>query len=91
MKKRDETSQAISWMSNYFHCFTDKQPMADRTVIWHLNPKDTKKGIYCKYKEWCTETPNALSPVSDSYFNTLWDKNFPHVKIPENKRFKQCT
>ncbi len=83
--------QALAWMKQHFQDFCDKSPMANRTVVWHLSPCNTKADIYRSYVEWCKDHDGTEEPVSLTQFLTLWDEEFDYVKIPETKRFKECT
>lgn len=82
------TQQAIAWMTDYFETFTDKMPKADRAQVWHLSSGMNKTDVFALYEQWCLDT--ETEPISSNYFNAVWNRDFEHVKIPENNRFKQC-
>jgi hypothetical protein len=83
-----QTLQALAWMTDYFEMFSDKMPKVNRVAVWHLSCSQNKMDIYDLYKEWCEDTASVV--VSYQYFCALWTRDFSHVKIPENNRFKQC-
>lgn len=67
----------------------DKMPNpSGNTAVWHLPANTTKKAVYEKYRDYCTEA--GLPEVTDSTLSMLWNTDFSHVKIPSKGRFKQC-
>lgn len=87
-KTSSKTFQAIAWMTDYFETFTDKMPKVDKTAVWNLSAGMAQIDVYMMYEEWCLDT--ETEKIERSYFYEVWHREFPHVKIPQNSRFKQC-
>ena len=89
----DKRATMVSFMKRYFEENCEKMPdPSGNTDSWHLPHTTIKEDVYNLYREFfLTKGYDPSELASVCYFRDVWNKDFPHVTIPERSRFKQCT
>ncbi len=88
-RAQDATHNAKAWLQKYFETYADVMPNpSGQMALWHL-PANVRK---CRYYEFYVQdcAKADLVTVSQNCFCKLWNKDFPHVKIPCRGRFARC-
>jgi hypothetical protein len=75
-----------AWWMDYI-LMLDKMPDDDSYQI----SKPSKRSVYQCYIEDCRQWPDCYDDCSPTYFNALWTKLYPKVRLRRHMRFSKCT
>jgi hypothetical protein len=86
-RRNDETSESVLAWFHELILTADKMP----DTLDYMLPAQSKKDVFGWYMSDVAQYPTAYTSASKTYYNTLWRKFFPYVKLRKYLRFTKVS